>query len=444
MRRFAILTTGLALASTCAMAQPDETSVAVRLTLDQAVAQARQASASLRALDADRRAAEANLDVAQADRMPDLDLRGTYSRLSNVPELAITLPDGSSRVIFPSIQNWWQGEIRASYPLYSGGRLSALEEVARGEARAATDDRRTAEIDLDLEVVNAYWSLVTAREAEDVLADAMKAYEAHLVDARNREEIGLAARNEVLAVRVERDRAELNLIRARNNADLAAAELARLLDLPSGRPVEPADPLEPAVVPQLDVETLTQEALATRPERRAIESRIDAADSRAAVEHAARMPHVDLDGGYVYANPNPRVLPLSDQWHETWFLGAAVSFRVFDGGRTRAARARAEARADSLRQRLEDLDRRIRLDVTSRVLEVRSAEAAIPVAERTVESARENLRVTRDRYREGLVPSSELLDAEVALQRAGLDRAETLARLRLALAALDRAVGSFS
>jgi outer membrane protein TolC len=197
-------------------------------------------------------------------------------------------------------------------------------------------------------------------------------------------------------------------------------------------------------VPQLDVETLTQEALATRPERRAIESRIDAADSRAAVEHAARMPHVDLDGGYVYANPNPRVLPLSDQWHETWFLGAAVSFRVFDGGRTRAARARAEARTDSLRQRLEDLDRRIRLDVTSRVLEVRSAEAAIPVAERTVESARENLRVTRDRYREGLVPSSELLDAEVALQRAGLDRAETLARLRLALAALDRAVGSFS
>jgi outer membrane protein TolC len=117
---------------------------------------------------------------------------------------------------------------------------------------------------------------------------------------------------------------------------------------------------------------------------------------------------------------------------------------VFDWGRTRAARHRAEAQTESLRQRLEDLDRRIRLDVTSRVLEVRSAQAAIPVAERSVESARENLRVASDRYREGLIPSSERLDAEIALQRAELDRAETLARLRLALASLDRAVGRSS
>ena len=56
------------------------------------------------------------------------------------------------------------------------------------------------------------------------------------------------------------------------------------------------------------------------------------------------------------------------------------------------------------------------------MLELRNAAAAIPVAERGLESAHENLRVTRDRYREGVIPSSELLDAEVALQRAGLDR----------------------
>jgi outer membrane protein TolC len=49
--------------------------------------------------------------------------------------------------------------------------------------------------------------------------------------------------------------------------------------------------------------------------------------------------------------------------------------------------------------------------------------------------------VTRDRYREGLVPSSELLDAEVALLRADLDRTSAEVRLRLAEVLLDRAVG---
>ena len=46
-----------------------------------------------------------------------------------------------------------------------------------------------------------------------------------------------------------------------------------------------------------------------------------------------------------------------------------------------------------------------------------------------------------DRYREGVLPSSELLDAELAHEKAALARTESQAALRLALAALDRAVG---
>jgi outer membrane protein TolC len=63
------------------------------------------------------------------------------------------------------------------------------------------------------------------------------------------------------------------------------------------------------------------------------------------------------------------------------------------------------------------------------------------VAERSVASAEESRRVAEERYREGVIPSSELLDAEIALERAALSRAESLAARRLAAAALDRAVG---
>jgi outer membrane protein TolC len=441
MNRLASLAIVAAFLAPCELAAADDPPGTLSLTLADAIEQARARSASLRALDADVRAAEAELDVTRAARSPGVDVSGGYSRLSNVPELALVLPDGSYNVIFPSIQNWWSAELSARYPLYSGGGLSAAESAARSEASAARDDRLTGEIDLDLEVTRAYWSLVTAREAERVLTESMQGYEAHLVDARNREKFGLAAHSDVLAVEVERDRAELNRIRAVNAADLAQADLARLLDLPQGQRFEPADPLEPTAVPRLDVERLTLDALASRPERGALESRVAAASSTIDVERAAKMPHVRLDGGWSYANPNTRVLPLSDTWNDTWFVGANVAFPLYDGGRTRASRARAEARAEGLRQRLEDLDRHIRLDVTSRVVEVRNAVSAVPVTERALESARENLRVTRNRYREGVVPSSELLDAEIALQRAGLNRAETLAQLQLAIADLRRAVG---
>jgi outer membrane protein TolC len=51
-----------------------------------------------------------------------------------------------------------------------------------------------------------------------VLEESLAAYEAHLADARNRQAVGLAARNEVLAVQVEKDRAELARLRAANAA----------------------------------------------------------------------------------------------------------------------------------------------------------------------------------------------------------------------------------
>jgi hypothetical protein len=77
-----------------------------------------------------------------------------------------------------------------------------------------------------------------------VLRESLGAYDAHLKDARNREQVGTAARNEVLAVQVERDRAELSLLAAQESVAVAEADLQRLLDLPAGTRVETAEELE--------------------------------------------------------------------------------------------------------------------------------------------------------------------------------------------------------
>jgi outer membrane protein len=145
--------------------------------------------------------------------------------------------------------------------------------------------------------------------------------------------------------------------------------------------------------------------------------------------------------GYDYANPNHRIFPQTDSFRGSWSAGFTVSLRAFDGGRVAAAAAQATAQAEALERQVEDLKGRLRLEVTSRALDLRTAQAAVAVAARNLEAARENLRVARDRYQEGVVPSSELLDAETALLRAGLDQTSAATQVRIALANLDRAVG---
>jgi outer membrane protein len=224
------------------------------------------------------------------------------------------------------------------------------------------------------------------------------------------------------------------------DADVENANLVRLLDLPPSTRVEPVAEAEPPGAPE-DVEALVAPALDARPEVRALRARVAAADASIRVARAPKRPQANVQGRYDYANPNQRIFPLEGVWRDTWSQGIGVSWTAFDFGRTSAATARAQAQAEATKRELADLVQRIRLEVTSRLLAVRTARASLLVAARSVESARENVKVSQDRYQAGVSPSSDLLDAETRLLRAGLDETLATTRLRVARAQLDRAVG---
>lgn len=427
----------LALAAAAAAAADER---AVDLTVEEAVLRAERHSALLASNRKHEDASRAALSEASSARQPRVDLGAAYSRYSEVPELVITGPDFELRSIFPNLENRYGARLSFSVPLYAGGGIEAGIDSAREGVTAAEAQTETGRADVRLEATRAFWALVTAREAARVLEEAMASFERHFVDARNRVDLGLAARNELLAVQVERERAELALVRASFASERAEADLARLCGFDPGTKFRPAVAPVPGPASEEPVETLVQRAFASRPERAALASRRAAVVARARAERAAKRPAVTADGGFDWSNPNLRVLPLEEAWKDTWDVSVRFRWTLWDGRGASHAEARALAEADALAFELEDLDRRIRLEVTSRALGVREAARALPVADRAVEAAAESERIARDRYREGLLPSAELLDAETARLEAGLDRTEAAARLAVARALLERAV----
>lgn len=431
----------VATAAFCAAAYAREPAPdALRLTLAEAVDRARAESPRLARLRALESAADAGVREARALRTPFVDLSAGYTRYSDVPEYPPQVPDGPAPV-FLNIPDAWRARLGVTAPLYAGGRIDGGIVAALRSRDAAGREIETGDADLVLETTVAYWWLVTARESERVLGEGISAYEAHLADARNRERLGMAARNEVLAVEVERDRAELARLAAANGSAAAEASLARLLGFPPGARIEPVEPLEPAESPAEAPGSLAEDAVALRPERAALAARLAAAEAVVRVERSAGRPQVSVGAGWEYANPSSRYLPPRPDWNDTWSVGIGLAFSVFDGGRASAAAARAESEAVAIRRQIDDLERGIRLEVTTRALDVETARAAVEVASRSVASAEENRRVSAERYRAGAGLSSELLDAETGLLRAGLERTDALARLRTAQARLDRAAG---
>ncbi len=413
----------------------------LKLTIAEALERARAESPRLAQLGALEQAAAARRDVAKTTAKPSVDLSGAYARLSHVPEFAVALPGEGRTVLYPDLPDTFQSRAAFNQPLYTGGRATSLTTAATHELGAAQQDVRAGDADLELETTVAYWSLVTARARVRVVAEAIASYEAHLVDARNRQRVGLAATSEVLAVQVQRDQAQLDSLVADHGAQVAEADLQRLLGEPPDVTIEPTDDLAAVPPPPATLEELVEKARSARPERAALEERARAADARADAAETSLHPQVMFSAGYDFSNPNRRFFPPEKSWRTSWDAGVSATWTVFDSGRTKAAAAQSRAEAVAARAALVDLDRRIQLEVKERWLDLATAAAAVETMAQSVLSAEENRRVSQERYRAGVSPSSELLDAETALLRANLALTEARARRQIARAGLDRAVG---
>jgi outer membrane protein TolC len=416
---------------------------AQELRLSLAEAQARAVAASHRLAEARARGAtaEAAVAVREAADRPIVGLGAGYTRTNHVIEFAFPGPDGRPRVLYPDAPNNYRTRLDLQWPVYTGGRPDALERAARAEASAAAADVAAAQADLRLEVARAFWAVVTAKAAVDVLDQGIARSQAHVADVKQRFDAGLVPPNEIASAEAQESRARMLAIEARNQRDVSSAELTRLVGLQPGQVVEPVGSLETPNDVAIAVDPLIAEARSSRQERRALESRVEAADQLRSAAAAARRPSIAIAGGVDYARPNPKIFPRVDLWNDSWDAGINVRWSLWDGGRTAANVAQAASGAEAARQRLAEFDSVLPVEVRQRALDLESGRAAIAAAADAVRAAAEARRVVSERYRAGVIPQIEVQDAEFALLQAELDRTRALANLRLAEARLTRAIG---
>jgi outer membrane protein TolC len=415
---------------------------AVRLTLGEAQARALDASHRLAEARARESVAQAAFAAREAAARPSISASAGYTRTNHVIEFSVPSPTtGLPRVIYPDVPDNYRTRIDLQWPIYTGGRTDALERAARAEAAAAGADIETARADLRLEVARAFWAVVTARATVTVVEEALERAGVNVSDARERLNAGLVAPNEVASAEAQQARQQMLLVEARNQRDVATAELARLAGLDPSQTVEPAAELTRAETAELSLDALTRAGLAGRPERKALELRISAADLQRAAAAAGKRPSIAIRGGADYARPNPTIFPRADRWDDSWDAGVSVSWSLWDGGRVAADVAQAAGAATAVRERLREFDSVLAVEVRQRSLEISSGMAAVAAADEAIRAAAEARRVVGERYRAGVIAQSEVLDAELVLLQSQLDRTRALANVRLAEARLDRAVG---
>lgn len=420
-----MLISSLVLASPTAAQQSDVRQAPRQVTLGEAIEVAIRNNPSLEQ-------SRAGVDLAASGRLnaygsflPSLNVGSDYST-SNTGRLD---PTGSAIV-----QTSYTAQLRANYVIFDGLRRFSDLRAARRGVEAEQAAYREREYQTVLNVKTAFYNAVANRELVRVEEDRVRRQRDQLEFVRQQLSYGLATRSDVLRSQVDLNNARLAVLNAENAARASTFALAEAMG--AMEPVAPSTEatLEVEPVPY-DRADLIRIAEQSGPSVVAARAAAEAADAEVGAARSSYWPSLNFSGGFFWRNDE---FPPKDR---TWSLSLSASYPLFNGlqRETNLIRARAQAEIADAQQRVAQLT--LRSDVDDALGQVETSIAGIALAEQNVELSREDLRVTRERYRLGVATILDLQTAQIAVRQAEVDLIRRRFDYQIGVARLEALLG---
>ena len=410
------------------------------LTVNQAVEIGLKNSKSLHASLMKVKSAEAKVKEINAGRLPSIKLTAAYRRLSSINPFAISFM-GANYTISPSILDNYTTQLTLMQPLFTGFRLMAGSDMAEQSAKATNEDYSKDQSDLVFNIRNAYWSLFKAMQMKTVMEETVNQAKAHINDAKNLLKAGMLTQNDILKLEVQLSDIEFKQVDAENAVKLANVALNSVLNIPLQTEVEIDS--KPDEVPSNceGIDKLVNDAIDKRPEIKSADYRVKASESNVTMAKSSWYPQISLVGDYYYSNPNQRIFPAQEKFKGTWDAGVNLSLNIWDWLTTSHQTEQAQAQLTQSMDALSIIKDNITLEVTQNYLNFSQAKKKIDISKLGVEQAVENLRVTEDKFKNGMALSSDVVDAETAYSTAKINYTNSVVDYELAKARLDKSIG---
>ena len=404
-------------------------------SLSDAWAMALGSDGTLAAARSEHEAAEADHSAAVRQRLPALDVTGSYTQLEHAPLFEVTTPSGQLQAPIFRHDGYAMTGADLSIPVWTSGRISGSIGAAAAGARGAGAQESRSGADLKLAVTESYVAVFRARKALEVADSSMASLKMHADDVQVMYDKEAVPKSDLLAAQVALANATQQRLRAANGLHLATAAYNRWV----GQPLERVPDLEqPAAVPDTAAASLDQlvtTALERRPELAAVSAQRDAFEQTARAERAQSLPQIALHAGYSHVDNQ-----ILDRENFA-SIGIGFQWRLFDSGQLAARTSALRSRAHAAELKLAELRSLVTLDVETAYYNREEALSRIRVAASAVAQAEENLRIAKELYSNGLGTNNQVLDAETLRVVALTNRDDAAFDVLLAQYRLQRAIG---
>jgi multidrug efflux system outer membrane protein len=381
-------------------------------------------------------AAQANLGITRADQFPQAGASGdvNFTRLSR--NGAFPLP---ATLVPSQNRNWGQAQLNLlSFEVDLWGRLRRATEAARANLLSEEENRKAVLTTLVGNVAAEYFTLRQFDAQLEIARQAFATRQESLELTLSRSNYGIATELDVKQAEQLVGTADVTISNVQQQIEQSENQISLLLgENPSGivrKGVFDENTLPPEVPAGLPSALLER-----RPDIRAAEQNLIAANANIGVAKAAYFPQLSLSG--ILGGQSTQLSSLFSGPHSVWSFVPQLSQPIFTAGRLLSNVRLAEAQREIAVAQYQKAIQTAFTEVSSALIAHQRVQEARVKQEGLVAVLEERKRLAYMRYQGGIDTQLNALDADRDLLQAKLDLRQVKLNELLSVVQLYKALG---
>lgn len=394
------------------------------ISVEDAIAAAMKNNSNVKMAELDIKTANANYRQTDATFLPQVDLDYTALSTNNplnafgflLQHQSVTASDfDPAKLNYPGSSQDYSAKAEVKLPILNMDMMYARKGAKVQEEVYKYKAERTRQY-IEFETKKAYSQLQLSYLAKGILKKTLADVKQIHQSVTNFYNQGLVQKSDVLNAQVQVNTIETALAKAESNIKNASDGLRILMGLEITGDTYQVDTLtQKELLPSADI------IAPTRADLMALSKVVDASTLMIKSSKMAFVPRINAFGAYQFNDGKPLKFG-----SDSYLIGINMNWKIFSGNQNKNKVRSYQFQRDKMTEELNQQKSQSQAELEKTKRDLNDSQIEILKQRTNVEQAEEALRITSNRFKEGLVNTTDLLMAQAQLSKQELQLAQAI------------------
>ncbi len=394
------------------------------VSLDEALQLAKENNKKILRSQLETTLSEQNIKERKELRLPDIELNGEYSRITNITEFK---GNGflNGKEVTKAIPEIYQVNSSFKMPIYAGNKINNAIKIANQESEIAKIKTEKTENDIELEVVANYLAIYKMMELQKIFEENIKEEKSRLKEVQSLQKHGTITKNEVIRAELQLSNRELNSLTNSKNIKIALHDLKTLIQLPETEEITIDATANMDELNGLDPYDFYLEKAFQNEEMRMASQELNIKKTELKLVKGNYLPTVNFFGNYGFYYPNYKFFPPNPYLYTLGQIGIEAHFDISALYKNKTKVQQASTEIEWQKMQSEIIKDEIQDKLFKEHTQYQEILEKFVVVDKALDLANENYRIVKLKYLNQLVLITEMVDADNALLQAKYNKIST-------------------